>query len=355
MSAQDAPRELPPAASLADLEALRGRRLPVTPPDPDRLAARTAPELLAASFPPLAWVIEPILEVPGLAMIYGPTGVAKTHFMLGLSVAVAAGRPFLGWTCRMHQVVYVDGELGARRMQQRLGKHLVGSAVTRDDLHALTFITRDDQPHGVMPDLADPEAQLALTASLPDPPGLLILDNLSTLTSMLESNDAASWQPMQDLLLRLKSRGYAVIVVHHANKGGTDQAGTARRTHVLDTVLSLRPHSTGEGSPAHTHEIECHLVKGREIPPALREPFLAALTNPAGASDSLRWERAQLEGSQRASIADMLERGTPPSAIAAELHLSVATVYRRRDELIASGAITLPKAKGGRPRKDTDG
>jgi hypothetical protein len=43
---------------------------------------------------------------------------------------------------------------------------------------------------------------------------LLILDNLSSLTSVIRDNDAESWNPIQSWLLRLRRRGISVLVVH---------------------------------------------------------------------------------------------------------------------------------------------
>ena len=37
--------------------------------------------------------------------------------------------------------------------------------------------------------------------------GLLVLDNLSSLTTVIRDNDAESWNPIQEWLLRLRRRG----------------------------------------------------------------------------------------------------------------------------------------------------
>jgi putative DNA primase/helicase len=71
---------------------------------------------------------------------------------------------------------------------------------------------------------------------------LLVLDNLSSLTAVIRDNDAESWNPIQEWLLRLRRRGTSVLIVHHAGKGG-EQRGTSRREDVLDTSISLRPSS----------------------------------------------------------------------------------------------------------------
>jgi len=69
---------------------------------------------------------------------------------------------------------------------------------------------------------------------------LVILDNLATLCRVGKENESESWLPIQDWLLRLRRRGIAVIVIHHANKSG-GQRGTSSREDVMDTVIALRP------------------------------------------------------------------------------------------------------------------
>jgi hypothetical protein len=341
-------------SSAAELARDRGVRLAVTPTDPDHLVSRTGPELLNAAYPPVQWLLEPVLEREGIAMIFGPTGIAKTQLAVALAIAVAAGQPLLGWTCHRAPVVYVDGEMGGRRMQARIGKHLAGQALPKHEIADLHVITRDDQPGGILPNLEDPDAQYALLDSLPAKPGLLILDNLSTLTTMRDSNEAASWQPMQDLLIELKRRHWSSVLLHHSNKGGISQAGTGRREHVMDLVLSLREHLSTTPPDPSSHEIEIHIVKGRELTRDHREPFLATLANPYGNRDRLAWQRGALEGRQRDSLLELLRDGVPVNAVAHQLGLSLATCYRRQKALIASGELK-PKSRKTPPQESPRG
>jgi 5S rRNA maturation endonuclease (ribonuclease M5) len=52
------------------------------------------------------------LKERSIVMVYGPRGVGKTMQLLGLSISLATGKPFLKWA--VHQsvgVLYVDGEM----------------------------------------------------------------------------------------------------------------------------------------------------------------------------------------------------------------------------------------------------
>jgi putative DNA primase/helicase len=92
---------------------------------------------------------------------------------------------------------------------------------------------------------------------------LLILDNLSTLTTIIRDNDADSWNPIQEWLLRLRRGGISVLIIHHAGKDGA-QRGTSRREDILDTSISLRRPADYAGVEGARFEI--HIEKGRGHP-----------------------------------------------------------------------------------------
>src|SRR4051812_16131203 len=82
---------------------------------------RPATELMNARPPPPADLLSPLLAADTSALVYGPAGVGKSFFALGLAWAAASGGSFLGWQApRPHRVVYVDGEMGAADLRERL-------------------------------------------------------------------------------------------------------------------------------------------------------------------------------------------------------------------------------------------
>ena len=86
-----------------------------------------ATELIVANLPQRQPILDPILTNKSLALLYGPRGLGKTFVALGIAWAAAAGESFLGWKAsRPHRVLYIDGEMAAVDMQQRL--KLLGSA-----------------------------------------------------------------------------------------------------------------------------------------------------------------------------------------------------------------------------------
>src|SRR5258708_37291074 len=100
---------------------LRRHRTPRNDLDAELARQMTAPELIAANLQGRELILDPILASDSLALLYGPRGLGKTFVALGIAWAVAGGGSFLGWRAeRPRRVLYVDGEVAAVDMQERL-------------------------------------------------------------------------------------------------------------------------------------------------------------------------------------------------------------------------------------------
>jgi hypothetical protein len=79
---------------------------------------------------------------------------------------------------------------------------------------------------------------------------------------------------MQNWLLRLRRKGVAVLIVHHAGVNGR-QRGTSRREDALDTVLALR--RPADYSPGQGARFEVPIEKARTLVGDGAVPFEAAV------------------------------------------------------------------------------
>lgn len=202
----------------------------------------TLEEFLQMELPEREMLLSPFLLSQGLCLLYAKRGVGKTHVALGIAYAVATGGKFLKWTAPLpKKVLYIDGEMSASAMQERLRRISVMEGIQPPDPSYLHLITPDLQEEA-MPDLATKEGRAALEPFLTDC-DLIILDNISTLFRSGVENEAESWQPVQDWALELRRRGKSVLFIHHANKVG-QQRGTSKREDILDAVLLLK-HPSG--------------------------------------------------------------------------------------------------------------
>jgi putative DNA primase/helicase len=85
------------------------------------LRVLAAADFLALEIPEREMLLDPVLPARGLAMLFAPRGVGKTHVALSAAYAVASGGALFRWRAPVPRpVVYVDAEMPARTMQERL-------------------------------------------------------------------------------------------------------------------------------------------------------------------------------------------------------------------------------------------
>jgi putative DNA primase/helicase len=214
-------------------------------------------EFIKMDLPHREMILSPWLPAQGLTMIYAPRGIGKTHVALGIAYAVTSNTTFLTWKpTKARSVLYLDGEMPAALMQERL---LALAENNKSPLIAPFKLITPDLQSGSMPDLSAPKDQVMLEPHLAGVE-LIIVDNISTLCRNGRENEADSWLPVQEWALRMRAAGKSVLFIHHAGKGG-NQRGTSRREDVLDTVISLiRP---DDYRPKDGAVFEVHFEKAR--------------------------------------------------------------------------------------------
>ena len=222
-------------------------------------------DLIAANLKDPEPIIAPILFEADLLMIYGWRGCGKTWFQLGLSYAIASGGKFLMWHCRKpRKVLILDGEMRAAKLKNRMSLIIAGT-----DAEAapgmLRILTRDMCRDDVeWPDLGRVEGREALVRLIEqEAPEVIVIDNLSAwIRSGKGENDEESWRECASFLLQQRARGRAVVLIHHAGKGG-QQRGTSRREDILDTVINLK--RPDDYDPADGMRCELSFEKARNL------------------------------------------------------------------------------------------
>ena len=277
----------------------------------DLLPRHAAPDFDALALPERETILDPILATKSLALLYGPRGLGKTFVALGIAWAAASGASFLGWRAsRPHRVVYVDGEMAATDLRERLA--MLGPPPPALDLMVADLVD------GLMPDLAHYDGQKRLMASWGDPE-LIVLDNLASLAGW-RRGDPDRWHELQNFLGILRKQGRAVLMVHHANKQGA-QRGSSRREDLLDLVMALRrPHNW---KPSDGARFEIHFEKARRLHGEMLQPIEARLTD---SEERWCWRPVRVEVLDH--FVALIQDGLSPPEIAATLGLSLSTLYR---------------------------
>jgi putative DNA primase/helicase len=232
----------------------------------------TIDEFLATEFPPREIILAPWLPSKGLAMIYGPRGVGKTHLTLGCAYAIASGGTFLGWKApEPRRVIVIDGEMPAVALQERLSGIAKAAQAMPPAPEYLSFLPLDLQKRAF--DLGNVADQIAIEPFL-EGVSVVIIDNLSTLARTGRENEAESWLPIQEWALEQRRKERTVVFIHHAGKGG-GQRGTSRREDVLDTVIAIRKPEDYQADQGARFEV--HYEKNRGFHGDDAKPFEASL------------------------------------------------------------------------------
>ncbi len=286
-----------------------------------RLQSLTAAELIALNIAPREMLLAPWLARKSLSMAHSWRGTGKTWFALGVAYAVASGGRFLNWTAPTpHRVIYLDGEMPAVMLKERIANIIKGADQAWPDADYLRFIVGDLTEHGI-PDLARKDGQAAIAEHL-EGVDLVVIDNLSTLFRGIRENEGDDWQPVQDWLLRLRRAEKSVLVVHHSGKGST-QRGTSKKEDVLDSVLALR--RPGDYSADQGARFEVHFEKSRGLCGLDARPFEAMLDLRDGAA---RWATKTLDESLDERMIKLDGDGYTQREIADAVGVSVGKVNK---------------------------
>lgn len=322
-------QSLEPGAKLVEIRShLRGLIDHSAHQATSELVAISAEELLTRQINPREMLLDPILPEQGLAMLYAYRGIGKTFLALGIAAAVASGTKFLDWKApRARKVLYVDGELPASTLRERLAM-ILGGMDGEPAPEALAIITPDVQTRP-MPDLATIEGQRILEPHL-ERRDLLILDNLSALCRDGNENEGEGWLPVQEWALGLRRRGMSVLFVHHAGKNKS-QRGTSRREDLLDTVITLKHPS--DYNPSEGLRCEVHLEKARSIFGDAAKPFEVKMeTGPDGRAI---WLCRNLEEAKAEKADSLFASGLSVRDVAEELGISKSQAGRLRQKWTA--------------------
>jgi hypothetical protein len=216
----------------------------------------TAPELARLDIPPREYIIEPFLATQSTNMLYAKRGLGKTWTAMTLALNVAQGEDFFGFSvARERKVLYIDGEMPTADLQRRL---LALAPVPPENLMIVPSeaLFREDRPLNVQ-DEADRTRVIQLLSDLEADdrrPELIILDNLSSLSGGVDENDNSALDDFLQWLIALRHMGYAIVIIHHAGKSGS-QRGASRREDLLDTSIELKepPKKDEEGEDLPVH------------------------------------------------------------------------------------------------------
>lgn len=310
-------------------------------PRKSRLIRHSLGDLLDMDIPPREPLLGGWLVARHQCMVYAPTGLGKSLLTASVALAVAGGGTVFGWQApEPRRVLIVDGEMDYADIQERL-RSLLGTVEGVDEAAALanlSVVARHAQKPGVeFPDLADPEEGHEALLQIVDEiePALVILDNFSTLANVQDENDAHAFNPVIELLVKLRSRGMAVILVHHSRKSGGSYRGSSKIAATFESIIELRPRE--DVGPDETG-FELRWEKFRSSPENRGGSLRAKLV---AEGEVLGWECESGRDEALYGLVSALRSLQFPyqNALAEHLSLTKVQVSRMKREAIHAGLI----------------
>ncbi len=309
----------------------------------DALVQRIAPlqavdvhDLALMQFKVREVILEPWLHSQDLCMVFSYRGIGKTHFCLSIAFAIATGGTFAKWTApKARKVLYLDGELPGIVMQKRMLMHCPDK---EPELGYFRVFTPDLLPDGrALPDLSTYEGQVQIDALIENAE-VVFVDNLSCWARSGRENEAESWLPVADWILSLRRRGVAVVLIHHAGKGGL-QRGTSKREDLLDVVIGLsRPK---DYDPSQGAVFIAEFSKARNLTGTAAESLELKL---GGTEDQATWTWRTVEASTYDRVVALTQDGLTRAEICTELEINKSTVSRHLRKMQELGDVQ-PEAK----------
>lgn len=184
----------------------------------------------------------PVINYGEILMFYAPPGIGKTYLALYLSMIASSGGKFLKWDFKEPvKTLYIDGEMGEVELSTRIksmSKNLNINLLT-GNLDCI-YPSKDNKFEA--PNISLYENQKEYCKLIHEKNiKLLIIDNLSTCSSKISDrdNEFQEWNRLKKWLIYLKSNQISIVLVHHTNKGGVEQAGTSERERLLNVCLFM--------------------------------------------------------------------------------------------------------------------
>jgi putative DNA primase/helicase len=219
-------------------------------------------EFIHKEYPPVKYLINPLVATEQLIQIWSAPGVGKTWFSLELACSLANGTKFLKYEKaekhEPHPILYVDGEMRASDLKDRFFHIIARYHELKQDFNfdLIKIAPCIEQPNQFFEPLNLFSGQQKLEAQAEEifkkynKKPIIFLDNISCLTNMQEK-DGLAWNDFMQWLIKLRARGYTVIFLHHSTKEGSTSSGSNVKERSVDLEIKL-------SRPEEEEEIENH-------------------------------------------------------------------------------------------------
>jgi hypothetical protein len=187
--------------------------------------------------PPLAPLVDGLLDLKTTTRVIGQSGHGKTFVMLDLAAHVVTGSPWLGRECTKGRVAYIVAE-GVAGFTKRVRAWEEFHSVKLGD--GLMSLPRPVQAANVT------EWAVLVEVLRDMAPSLVVIDTQARVTVGMEENSAKDMGLFVDRADRIKTAtGACVVLVHHQGHTGDQGRGSSAVLGALDAEIAVSKEAKG--------------------------------------------------------------------------------------------------------------
>ena len=199
------------------------------------------------------YLIQPWLKKASLVQVFGYSGHGKSIFILHMMTALACAKPFAGPFAVEHRgkVLIMDYENGLLSLSRRLDDlaKVYGDPGEFLQIWVMAAETDFEREMNIENDDGRTEFEDLVNSVAPD---VIVIDTVRSALPDQDENAKDGWTLLNRFVMRLRRLGYAIVMLHHANKASADSkfqsyAGSSHQKTYLDRQIQVRlVHKTEE-------------------------------------------------------------------------------------------------------------
>lgn len=229
-----------PATISPSPDTPKGVSVPESAPVPRLIRMQDADRLLAASAS-RKFLIEPWLPPASITQVFGYSGHGKSMFVQHAMSALTAGAKYFGpfEVMQPATVLYLDFENGQRTIARRLVEMRQMHGDAQDRLQIWTpFLGMGEM------NLKTKQGMLELQELVQvERPDVVVIDTIRSAFPGLQENNAEEWARINQMAIKLRNAGMAVLMLHHSGKPGEHglgrESGSTGQLTVLETQIRV--------------------------------------------------------------------------------------------------------------------
>lgn len=215
--------------------------------------ALTASEWLQQQDEPTSELVSGLIDQGGRVAIVGQSKARKSFLALQLAIALATGKPFLGYQTTAQRVLLLNGEITGSHYKKRVRRMIEALAINPSELSGLRIAnTSEDATPWDLARILTMAKSLKVSAVIVDPAYLLLEDEI----------DQQEVRRCVREMKRFAQIGITLLMIYHATKGRIGDRQVIDR--VAGSGIFARDCSTLVSLCEHANEAD-HVVMSCEV------------------------------------------------------------------------------------------